>query len=181
MFSGIASDYSVIDLPVFCASARDYVRIRKQVQGDGMSLSINHLNQSLGLIMTYLGEPTCFTNVNDTGIPSLQQWCRDLTVSSRERAARTFLKSIKTFAKSIQQYVEAGKEVTQQDRELLREKWETSLVDAVDEEDLDDEDGDEDEDGYPYGYKAPKPQVLKTDANGNITGMYFLSSLLIWF
>src|SRR5271170_6191908 len=59
------------------------------------------------------GDPSCFSNVKDTGIPDLQQWCHSLTVSSRERAARNFLSHLKTFATSIQTYVKGIGDVTE--------------------------------------------------------------------
>lgn len=99
-------DYDAIDLPVFTCSSRDYVRLKCQVKGDG--------------------EPSCFSNVKDTGIPDLQQWCHQLTISSRERAARNFLAHLKTFGNSVKSYVEGIGDVTAADRETLREKWESS-------------------------------------------------------
>jgi hypothetical protein len=48
-----------------------------------------------------------------------------LTISSRERAARSFLAHIKTFATSIQSYVQDAGDVTVSDREDLRRKWES--------------------------------------------------------
>ncbi|KJA29987.1 hypothetical protein HYPSUDRAFT_196279 [Hypholoma sublateritium FD-334 SS-4] len=98
-------DYDAIDLPVFTCSSRDYVRLTGQVKGDGGS--------------------SCFSNVEHTGVPALQQWCHQLTIASRERAARTFLTHVKAFAQSIQSYVEGNGEVTASDRENLREKWES--------------------------------------------------------
>ncbi|KAJ7228734.1 hypothetical protein GGX14DRAFT_414563 [Mycena pura] len=98
-------DYEAIDLPVFCCSSRDYVRIKKQVKGDG--------------------DPTCFTNVQDTGIPDLQEWCHHLTKSTREHAARKFLTQLAAFAKDVKQYVFGVGGVTLGDREMLREKWES--------------------------------------------------------
>lgn len=71
------------------------------------------------------GEPTCFSTVGDTGIPDLQQWCHQLTVSSRERAARTFFTHLKTFVQSVQTYVTGIGDVTAIDRGTLREKWES--------------------------------------------------------
>ncbi|KAI0079668.1 hypothetical protein K474DRAFT_1683062 [Panus rudis PR-1116 ss-1] len=100
-------DYDAIDLPVFTVSSRDYVRIKGQVKGDG--------------------DPTCFTEVKDTGIPALQEWCHTLTISSRERAARNFLTHLKTFANSIRTYVQGIGDVTIADRESLRAKWESTL------------------------------------------------------
>lgn len=101
-------DYEAIDLPVFTCSSRDYVRLKGQVKGDG--------------------DPTCFSKVEDTGIPDLQKWCHRLTVSSRERAARNFLVHLKTFANSIRMYVQGVGDVTRGDREALREKWESSIT-----------------------------------------------------
>ena len=59
-------DYELINLPVHTCSSRDYVRLKGQVKGDG--------------------EPSTFSNVEDTGIPKLQKWCHQLTLSSRDRA-----------------------------------------------------------------------------------------------
>jgi hypothetical protein len=76
------------------------------------------------------GEPTCFSHVNDTGIPALQKWCHTLTGSSRERAARSFLTHLKTFANSVRQYVECAGEVTEADRSALKDKWESEFEDT---------------------------------------------------
>lgn len=75
------------------------------------------------------GEPTCFSNVKDTGIPDLQKWCHQLTFSSRERAATTFLTQIRTFVQSIETYVKGIGDITAVDREALREKWESRGLD----------------------------------------------------
>ncbi|KAF7331910.1 hypothetical protein MKEN_00071300 [Mycena kentingensis (nom. inval.)] len=100
-------DYESINLPVFCASSRDYVRLRKQVRGDG--------------------EPTCFTDADSTGIPAIQHWTRALTVSSREQAARNFLTQVHTFAKDVRSYVAENISVTSADRDALRVKWESGV------------------------------------------------------
>jgi hypothetical protein len=71
------------------------------------------------------GDPSCFSNVDDTGVPALQQWCHQLTIASRERAARGFLTHLSTFAKSVQSYVQGIGDVTAADRTELREKWES--------------------------------------------------------
>lgn len=71
------------------------------------------------------GDPTCFSNVDDTGIPALQQWCHQLTIASRERAARNFLTHLSTFAKSVRSYVQGVGDVTPCDRTELRKKWES--------------------------------------------------------
>ncbi|KAF8897466.1 hypothetical protein BD779DRAFT_1432811 [Infundibulicybe gibba] len=108
-------NYDEIDLPVFTCSSRDYVRLKGQVKGDG--------------------EPSCFSNIKDTGIPDLQQWCHQLTISSRQRAARAFLSQLKTFSTSIQSYVQGIGDVTAVDRETLRQKWESGVGDDDDDED----------------------------------------------
>ncbi|KAJ7129761.1 hypothetical protein C8R44DRAFT_777600 [Mycena epipterygia] len=113
-------DYNAIDLPVFTCSSRDYVRIKKQVKGDG--------------------EPACFSNVRDTGIPELQEWCHKLTKSSRERAAKTFVEELAAFATGVNQYVAGIGDVTAADRSSLRDKWESGEqeVDPVSEAEDDD-------------------------------------------
>ncbi|KAF8165415.1 Dynamin family-domain-containing protein [Crassisporium funariophilum] len=109
-------DYDAIDLPVFTCSSRDYIRLQGQVKGDG--------------------KPTCFSNIKDTGIPDLQEWCHTLSVASRERAVRTFMSHLKAFAKSIHSYVQGIGDVTATDREALREKWESQGFDEPDEYDI---------------------------------------------
>ncbi|KAJ8086531.1 hypothetical protein PM082_005354 [Marasmius tenuissimus] len=98
-------DYDKIDLPVFTCSSRDYVRLNKQVKGDG--------------------EPTCFSRAEDTGIPDLQKWCHTLTSTSRGRTARVFLHQLKTFSNSIVGYIRGIGEVTPADRDSLRQQWES--------------------------------------------------------
>ncbi|KAJ7507726.1 hypothetical protein B0H11DRAFT_1968347 [Mycena galericulata] len=113
-------DYDTIDLPVFTVSSRDYVRIKKQVKGDG--------------------EPTCFSNVRDTGIPELQDWCHNLTQASREHAAKRFLEHLVVFANNVKQYVSGIGEVTAADRESLRDRWESGNQEVGDAGELNDED-----------------------------------------
>ena len=75
------------------------------------------------------GEASCFSNIEDTSVPALQKWCHQLTISSRERAARNFLSHLKTFANSVRAYVQGIGDVTTADRTLLRERWESSPQD----------------------------------------------------
>ncbi|KAI0320228.1 hypothetical protein OF83DRAFT_1215368 [Amylostereum chailletii] len=125
-------DYAAIDLPVFTCSSRDYIRLKGQVKGDG--------------------EPNCFSNTEDTGIPALQSWCHSLTISSRERAARTFMTHLKTFANSVKQYIENAGEITESDRAALKEKWESGYIeDEYDDDDDEDDEDDEDEDSEEGG------------------------------
>lgn len=116
-------DYDAIDLPVFTCSSRDYVRLKGAFPS--LVFSTGRQTALLGQINGD-GEPACFSNVKDTGIPALQQWCHKLTVSSRERAARNFLTHLKTFSASVQSYVAGIGDVTVADREELRSKWESS-------------------------------------------------------
>ncbi|KAG2135905.1 uncharacterized protein EDB93DRAFT_1303704 [Suillus bovinus] len=118
-------NYDEIDLPVFTCSSRDYVRITGQVKGDG--------------------DPSCFSNVEDTGIPSLRQWCHQLTISSRSRAAKQFHTHLKTFANSVRVFVDGIGDVTIADRESLREKWESAPQG----------DDDDDDEGMPYWRSSP--------------------------
>ncbi|KAL6306643.1 Dynamin family-domain-containing protein [Sparassis latifolia] len=148
-------NYDEIDLPVFTCSARDYVRLKGQVKGDGDS--------------------TCFSKVEDTGIPELQKWCHQLTVSSRERAARNFLTHLRTFANSVRMYVQGIGDVTVSDREAMREKWESIAADdssALDHDDpaygflMDDE-----LDMAFRGMYSLNEQATKVDRQGNAAGV----------
>ncbi|OCH93606.1 hypothetical protein OBBRIDRAFT_790131 [Obba rivulosa] len=105
-------NYDMIDLPVFTCTARDYVRITGQVQGDG--------------------SPTCFSQIEYTGIPELQQWCHYLTMPSRKHAVRNFLTDLRTLANSIHTYASSSDEVPAADREALRRKWKSTKVDITD-------------------------------------------------
>lgn len=129
------SDYDDIDLPVFTCSSRDYVRITGQVKGDG--------------------DPSCFSNLEDTGIPSLREWCHKLTISSRSRAAKQFHTHLRTFANSVRVYVDGIGDVTIADRESLREKWESTPQGG--EGMYDDEDEDED---MPHWHDSPEPMSV---------------------
>lgn len=78
------------------------------------------------------GDPTCFTKVDDTGIPALQEWCHKLTVSSRSRAARNFLTHLNTFAKNVRVFLQGIGEVTEADRLAMRDQWESFAPDEDD-------------------------------------------------
>jgi len=107
------------------------VRITGQVKGDG--------------------DPSCFSNVEDTGIPALRQWCHQLTISSRSRAAKQFHTHLKTFANSVRAYVDGIGDVTVADREALREKWESTPQGGQDPHDDDDSESfDPFDDSHPF-------------------------------
>ncbi|KAG6857364.1 hypothetical protein H0H87_005667 [Tephrocybe sp. NHM501043] len=117
-------DYDAIDLPVFTCSSRDYVRLKGHTFFLRVRWSTRLIVQFSGQVKGD-GEPTCFSNARDTGIPQLQKWCHQLTISSRERTARNFLAHLKTFTTSVQSYVQGIGDVTVADREDLRQKWES--------------------------------------------------------
>ncbi|CAE6511703.1 unnamed protein product [Rhizoctonia solani] len=100
-------DYNAIDLPVFTCSSRDYIRTKKQVKGDG--------------------GPSCFVNPEDTEVPALQEWCHKLTLSSRERSARTLLHNLTTFLRSIKSYVDKMEGINVGDRQVLAKLWESTV------------------------------------------------------
>jgi len=111
------------------------------------------------------GDPVCFSDVKDTGIPALQDWCRSLTVASCERSARVFLNSIKTFATSVQSYLGTSKGITAADCQVLRDLYKTSLADDAEEK-------------FEYGYLIPcafnealETDGLKQDGHGNVAGI----------
>lgn len=78
-----------------------------------------------------IGEDTCFLNIEDTGIPALQQWCHRLTVASRERVARPFLTRLSAFSSSLKAYAQGVGNVTADDRALLQDRWETADIDEI--------------------------------------------------
>lgn len=94
------------------------------------------------------GEPSCFTNVDDAGVPELQRWCHTLTVKSRERSARSFRNQLRVFATSVKSYIDNVGKVSEADKEALREKWESTpelglCTMSDDDEDQDSEDQDD--------------------------------------
>ncbi|TEB25954.1 hypothetical protein FA13DRAFT_1668374, partial [Coprinellus micaceus] len=99
--------FESIDLPVFTISSRDYVRLTKQVVGDG--------------------EPVCFTDLEDTGIPALQRWCHDLTQPFREQAALRYLSRLGSLALRIRTWVENidARPDTAETRRQIRNKYQT--------------------------------------------------------
>ncbi|KAL5487951.1 hypothetical protein ACEPAI_6059 [Sanghuangporus weigelae] len=127
-------DYDGINLPVFTISSRDYIRITKQVKGDG--------------------NPSCFSNIEDTGIPELQKWCHSLTIKSRERAARNFRNQLRVFTTSIKSYIDSFAMVSEADREALRQKWESAHDEVLyTMDDHEDDESDDESDGYDWVYE----------------------------
>lgn len=74
------------------------------------------------------GGPSCFVNVEDTGVPALQEWCHELTIHARERSARSLLNNLATFLRSIRSYVDDMEGVSVADRLALAEMWESNML-----------------------------------------------------
>ncbi|KAL0573916.1 hypothetical protein V5O48_008036 [Marasmius crinis-equi] len=96
-------DYEKIQLPVFTCSSRDYQRLRKLVRDDEAAV--------------------CFSNVEDTGIPGLQDWCHQLTSASRVKTARNLFSSVKALCTSLNAYIEDSGTIPDVDCVSLRERW----------------------------------------------------------
>ncbi|KAF7302064.1 hypothetical protein MIND_00773100 [Mycena indigotica] len=103
------SAYATVDLPVFCVSARDYTRLTGQVRGDGKAV--------------------CFTDVEDTGIPSLQKWVTALTRSPRETAAQSCSSQLRALAEDMRSFLHDSSRVTSTDRNTFRAKWKSQVFD----------------------------------------------------
>ena len=78
------------------------------------------------------GEPVCFTDVADTGIPALQQWCHDLTQPFREQAALKYLSRLGSLALRIRTWVENidARPDTAETRRQIRKKYQTDRSSA---------------------------------------------------
>ncbi|PVF97245.1 hypothetical protein CPB86DRAFT_786050 [Serendipita vermifera] len=98
-------DYTSVNLPVFCVSARDFAGIHRMNSGDG--------------------EPTTFSEDTDTEIPALLNWCKSLATASRRRAAKSFMEAIQAFTTSILPYLDGPDKISRPEREVLRRKWQT--------------------------------------------------------
>ncbi|KZS91727.1 hypothetical protein SISNIDRAFT_456317, partial [Sistotremastrum niveocremeum HHB9708] len=96
------------DISVFTVSSRDYVRITKPSSD---------------------GEPTCFSKVDDTGIPALRKWCVDLTVIVRKPVARNFLGRERAFMDGAVAYMSDLEAVDAADRDMLQSMWQSSAQD----------------------------------------------------
>ncbi|TEB25908.1 hypothetical protein FA13DRAFT_1777161 [Coprinellus micaceus] len=91
-------DYSDVNLPVFTCSSTDYLRLQGRSEDDGPS--------------------ECFSNAEQTGIPSLQKWVHEITASSRHKGATAFLSQLFAFTQQPRTFLI-------QTRRALRLRWET--------------------------------------------------------
>jgi hypothetical protein len=74
------------------------------------------------------GHSSVFSNIEDTGIPSLQAWCQQMTVSIREKAAIDFIQGLDSFFLGVGAYVSELHGVSESDRLALCKRWETKTV-----------------------------------------------------
>lgn len=79
-------DYSVIHLPTFTVSAREFTLL-------------SHVDRD--------GRATCFSDPADTGIPALQSWYHQLTLPFREEQARLLWQQLREFLLGARSYLSA--------------------------------------------------------------------------
>ncbi|KAH9832231.1 uncharacterized protein C8Q71DRAFT_267535 [Rhodofomes roseus] len=103
-------DYRRINPPVFTCSALDYMRIYSHIVGDG--------------------EPYCFSEPDDTGIPQIQQWCYNLGHVRRRNACPGLLTRLSILVESIRSYSEDVdlSDVAKANSEDMRKLWQTGLA-----------------------------------------------------
>jgi len=118
------------------------------------------------------GDPSTFSDDTQTEIPALREWCKHLTVSSRERTAKSFLETTRVFVQSILSYVEGLEGISDADRETLRRQWQTPPSQGSE-----DDSGDDDpyawiqaEDGS-FAAKNPTNTCPVKDSKGNLIGI----------
>ncbi|KAH9920059.1 uncharacterized protein B0H18DRAFT_1025709 [Fomitopsis serialis] len=100
-------DYSRINPPVLSCSAVDYLRIQAHVVGDGL--------------------PNTFFDAESTGIPTIQEWCRNLGNVRRRVACLGLLERLDALAESIHSYAQDInlEDVAKSDREVMRKRWQS--------------------------------------------------------
>ena len=74
------------------------------------------------------GEPVCFSNSDDTGVPEVQSWCHQLTSNSRQRCATNLLRQLRSILATIRSYVGSRYNISPSERALLQRKWQTPVV-----------------------------------------------------
>lgn len=118
------------------------------------------------------GDPTTFSDEDETEVPALRDWCKHLTVASRERAAKVFFDTLQVFVQSVLSYVQGLDGISEKDRQKLRLKWQTPPVLSSDSES--DRDNDD-----PYAWlresdnePARRTRKPRRDSKGNLIGIY---------
>ena len=119
------TDYEIIELPVFTCSSRDYLRLK------GLFFIATHLFMMQPYALGHAkgdGQPVCFSNPEDTGIPAVQSWCHQLTSDSRQRCAINLLRELETILATIKSYVGSRYNISPAERTSLQRKWQTPRV-----------------------------------------------------
>ncbi|RDX53114.1 hypothetical protein OH76DRAFT_1480146 [Lentinus brumalis] len=91
------------DLPVFTVSARDHA------------------------CLSDVEESACFTDIEQTRIPALREWCHTLTLPAREKATHNLLVQLRAFAQSFSAFIEGTPGVSEKDRAAIKRKWESAM------------------------------------------------------
>lgn len=70
--------------------------------------------------------PACFSDVQDTDVPRLQEWCHTLSRSSVKRTALRQARQALQLATAVQSFLQFQLRVSSFDCSVLRHKWKTS-------------------------------------------------------
>lgn len=108
--TNVDDKYAAIDLPVFTCSSRDYLRLSGQVSGDG--------------------EAICFSELDDTGIPSLRAWTSTLGSNKRNKHSKTLRQILYQEVTGVQRLIEGIEEGDPVQRKALKDQWATTSEDA---------------------------------------------------
>ena len=132
------------------------------------------------------GTPT-FDNVKDTGIPSLQSWCRQITRASRDSQASHFLEDLIRFLQNVNDFVSA-ENLEKEDIEFLKSRWETKSLSGKEGSEnrqhrmsywLSDsgDDSERESDGTEYGIRrAERAELLSAETTAIATKLNGVSS-----
>ncbi|KIM80153.1 hypothetical protein PILCRDRAFT_537190 [Piloderma croceum F 1598] len=105
--------YHNIHVPVKFCSSREFFRLEMEKSDNG--------NNEID------GQPACFFDIKETGIPSLRQYCHDLamTAPANRRATLASLTSLKSLAKSVSTMLTDITKDAEHEQEAVRIKWES--------------------------------------------------------
>ncbi|KAI0043416.1 hypothetical protein FA95DRAFT_1546454 [Auriscalpium vulgare] len=123
---GAGQAESANELPVFCCSSRDYLRLQGLLPGDGPA--------------------TCFSDPAGTEIPALQEWCIHLTLPTRLKAAARYHARLNAFVTTVAEHVAIANSTVNPGYGALKLYWQTT-----NDEDDPDADGEIDESEEPQG------------------------------
>jgi hypothetical protein len=96
--------------------------------GKYVHTSLEHPSESNDVILEKInreGSVACFREALDTEIPKLQNWCRSLTLASRERAKNTFLNRLDRWITSMRDFFSRDHGATKAECDSMRSLWES--------------------------------------------------------